>query len=449
MTEEPLVSVRDLKKHYPITEGYLSRQVGAAKAVDGISFDVHRGETVGLVGESGCGKSTAASSIIQLEDATDGEIIFNGGDRAEATADGDGVHPNDVTEFDDEELKAFRRDAQMIFQDPSSSFDPRMTVGSSVAELLMVHGMTDQQRRREIVEDLFERVGLSADYYDRYPHEFSGGQKQRIALARALVLDPEFIVADEPVSALDVSIKAEILSLINDLQEEFGLSLLFISHDMSVIREVCDRVAVMYLGEIVEMGETEELFSNPQHPYTEALLSAIPTPDPRDDRESIELTGTVPSPTDPPSGCQFHTRCHRVIQPAAVDLDQGNWRALLNLRDRAVAGNVNVQKARERLELEADGTEPTDEAVKIELREEFGLPGQLSDPTAERRLDEALDSLAAGDLDDAGAVFAEAFTTPCEETTPAFVDHGDGHESSCLLHGADQQARNATVAEDD
>ncbi|MFB6125702.1 MAG: ABC transporter ATP-binding protein [Halolamina sp.] len=450
MTEEPLVSVRNLKKHYPIKKGYLSRQVGAAKAVDGISFDIERGETVGLVGESGCGKSTAASSIIRLEDATGGEVIFNGGDRAGAARNEDGTHPNDVTAFDEEELKEFRRDAQMIFQDPSSSFDPRMTVGSSVAELLLVHGMTDQQRRREIVEDLFERVGLSADYYDRYPHEFSGGQKQRIALARALVLNPEFIVADEPVSALDVSIKAEILSLINDLQEEFGLSLLFISHDMSVIREVCDRVAVMYLGEIVEIGETEELFSNPQHPYTEALLSAIPTPDPRDDRESIELTGTVPSPTDPPSGCRFHTRCHKVIQPSGIDLEQANWRALLNLRDRTVDGNVNVQKARERLELEADdGTEPTDEAVKVEIREEFGLPETLSDPTAERTLDEALDDLVVGDFDAAVDVFTESFTTPCEETAPTYTGHGSGHESACLLHSTDQQTPNATVAEDD
>ena len=309
MTDEPLLSVRDLEKHYPIRKGLLNRQVGAARAVDGISFDIEEGETLGLVGESGCGKSTAASSVIHLEEPTSGEVIFNGNGREGATRDPDGTHPNDVTKFDDAEMMEFRRGAQMIFQDPSSSFDPRVSVGNGVGELLKVHGMSDRHRRRAIVEDLLERVGLSASDFDRYPHEFSGGQKQRIALARALVLNPDLIIADEPVSALDVSIQAEILSLINDLQDEFGLSLLFISHDMSVIRQICDRVAVMYLGEIVEIGPVEEIFTDPQHPYTEALLSSIPTPDPRASVGGIELKGTVPSPTNPPSGCRFHTRC--------------------------------------------------------------------------------------------------------------------------------------------
>ena len=244
MTDDPLLSVRNLEKHYPITEGVLSRQVGAARAVDGISFDIAKGETVGLVGESGCGKSTAASSIIRLEEPTGGEVIFNG-DRVSSATTANDERSNDVTEFDDERLKAFRRDAQMIFQDPSSSFDPRQTIGGSIAEPLEVHGMNDRARRRAIVENLLEDIGLAAAEYDRYPHEFSGGQKQRIALARALVLNPDLVIADEPVSALDVSIRAEILSLIDDLQDRYGLSMLFISHDMSVIRDVCDRVAVM------------------------------------------------------------------------------------------------------------------------------------------------------------------------------------------------------------
>ena len=448
MTDEPLVSVRNLKKHYPITEGILSKQVGAAKAVDGISFEIAEGETLGLVGESGCGKSTAASSIIRLEDPTDGEVIFNGGGRQGRTRNEDGVHPNDITQFEDEELKSFRRDAQMIFQDPSSSLDPRMTVGSSVAEMLMVHGMTDKHRRRAIVEDLLDRVGLEAEYYDRYPHEFSGGQKQRIALARALVLNPEFIVADEPVSALDVSIRAEILSLIDDIQDEFGLSLLFISHDMSVIQEICDRVAVMYLGEIVEIGETEEVFSNPQHPYTEALISAIPRPDPTATRENIELKGTVPSPINPPSGCRFHTRCHKVIQSEEYDLEQRQWRALLTFRDKIRTGEVDPGSIREALSgEELDPSEVEDETVKAELREEFDLKGELSDADAESTLQTALDALAGDRIEDADDALS-VFTTPCEKEVPKEVDHGNGHLSSCLRNQSDATRTEPAPADD-
>ncbi|MBP1985647.1 ABC transporter ATP-binding protein [Halolamina salifodinae] len=448
MTDEPLLSVRNLKKHYPITEGILSKQVGAAKAVDGISFDIEEGETLGLVGESGCGKSTAASSIIRLEEATDGEVIFNGGGRQGRTRNQDGSHPNDITQFEDEELKAFRRDAQMIFQDPSSSLDPRMTVGSSVAEMLLVHGMTDKERRREIVEDLLERVGLEAEYYDRYPHEFSGGQKQRIALARALVLNPEFIVADEPVSALDVSIRAEILSLLNDIQEEFGLSMLFISHDMSVVREVCDRVAVMYLGEIVEIGDTEDVFSDPQHPYTEALLSAIPTPDPTLDRENIELKGTVPSPISPPSGCRFHTRCHKVIQSGEYDLEQSDWRALLTFRDKVQTGEIDPSSIRNALSGEdMDPSDVDDETVKTQLRVEFDLPETLSDRDAESTLQTAIDALAEGRIEDANEELS-VFSTPCEKEEPAETDHGNGHLSSCLRNQSAAERAEPAPADD-
>ncbi|MFO8114429.1 MAG: ATP-binding cassette domain-containing protein [Halorubrum sp.] len=437
MTEEPLLSVRDLEKHYPIRKGLLNRTVGAARAVDGIGFDIAPGETLGLVGESGCGKSTAATSIVRLEDPTGGEVIFNGGGRAGATRNADGTHPNDVTRFDDRELKAFRRDAQMIFQDPSSSFDPRMSVGSAVAEMLQIHGMSDRHRRRAIVEDLLERVGLSAEDYDRYPHEFSGGQKQRIALARALVLNPELIVADEPVSALDVSIQAEILSLIADLQEEFDLSLLFISHDMSVIREICDRVAVMYLGEIVEIGPTDRIFADPQHPYTEALLSSIPTPDPRSTATGIELTGTVPSPTNPPSGCRFHTRCHKVIQPDDVDVDQSTWRGLLNLRDALDAGSVDVDQIRENFRAGSD-VGATPEAVKGQIRREFDIEEDVSAAEMESLLDGALDEALDGDLDGAAATLSRRVTTPCEEVAPERTGHAPDHESACLLHGRER-----------
>jgi len=449
MTDKPILSVRNLKKHYILKAGLLNRTVGAAKAVDGISFDIYQGETLGLVGESGCGKSTAATSIMHLEEPTDGEVIFNGGGRAGESRNDDGTHPNDVTKFSKKELKAFRRDAQMIFQDPSSSFNPRMTVGSAIAEMLLVHGMDDKHRRRAIVEDLLERVGLSPEDYDRYPHEFSGGQKQRIALARALVLNPDFIVADEPVSALDVSIKAEVLSLINDLQEEFGLSLLFISHDMSVIRKVCDRVAVMYLGEIVEIGKTEELFANPQHPYTEALLSAIPTPDPRTRAQGIELTGEVPNPANPPSGCRFHTRCHRVIQSNDVDMDQDAWRAVLNFRDSVKSEAIDIDLIEENALIEEGGDgDASDGAIKDQIRDEFNLPDQLGDTSAETSLERALDWIVDGEMEEAADFLSEEFMTPCEETVPEFTDHGDGHRSACLRHSEESQTVEA-LADDD
>ncbi|MES3516324.1 MAG: ATP-binding cassette domain-containing protein [Natronomonas sp.] len=444
MTPEPLLSVRNLEKHYPIKRGLLSRQVGATRAVDGISFDIYPGETLGLVGESGCGKSTAATSIVRLEEPTGGEVLFNGGGRGGARRNDDGTHPNDVTRFDKRELKAFRRDVQMIFQDPSSSFNPRMTVGSAVAEMLLVHGMSDKKRRRAIVEDLLERVGLSAEDYDRYPHEFSGGQKQRIALARALVLNPELVIADEPVSALDVSVQAEVLSLIDDLQSEFDLSLLFISHDMSVVRRVCDRVAVMYLGEIVEIGPVEEIFAAPQHPYTEALLSSIPTPDPRADGEGIELTGTVPDPSNPPDGCRFHTRCHRVVQPDSIDLDASNWRRLLDLRDRISAGEIDVESLREKaLSDESEDPEAMDSesvAIKRQIRSEFDLPAKLSDRAAEQTLESALGELVDGDAEAAADRLSSTFVTPCEETVPEETDHGNGHRSACIRHRADRES---------
>ncbi len=431
---EPILSVRNLKKHYDLGGSLLGSSQHVAKAVDGISFDIHPGETLGLVGESGCGKSTAATSLMRLEEPTDGEVIFNGGGReTNARREGEKSHPNDVTRFSNKELKRFRRDAQMIFQDPASSFNPRMTVGDSVAELLLVHGMRDRQQRRTIVKDLLERVGLSSEDYDRYPHEFSGGQKQRIALARALVLNPDFIVADEPVSALDVSIKAEILSLINDIQEEFGLSMLFISHDLSVIAKVSDRVAIMYLGEIVEIGDTERIFQNPQHPYTEALLSAIPTPDPRTRNKGIKLRGTVPSPANPPSGCKFHTRCHQVIQPESIDIDQQNWRNLLNFRDRVARQEIDIQSIKENA-IVGDKTEATAEEIKAQIRSDFELPERVSDPELDSALDESLDKLADEDFEWATERLHEPITTPCEEEDPAYSEHADGHQSACLRH---------------
>jgi peptide/nickel transport system ATP-binding protein len=419
---EPVVSVRDLVKHFPITEGVLRREVGRVRAVDGISFDVYPGETLGLVGESGCGKSTAALSLLRLEEPTSGEVRYR---------------DESVTDYDGDELKAFRRKAQMIFQDPTSSFDPRMTIGESVAEPLLVHGMGDRKRRREIVENLLERVGLSGDDYSRYPHEFSGGQKQRIAIARALVVNPDLIVADEPVSALDVSVQAEILGLLEDVQAEFGLSILFISHDMAVVREVCDRVAVMYLGEIVETGPTADIFENPQHPYTRALLASVPSTDPRRRGEGIELSGDVPSPSNPPAGCRFHTRCPEIIQPEGYDFDQANWRAVMDLRVRLEQGQFDLDAVREFAVAEGDPESPeqvTGDDIRWAIRTEYSIPDELTDRRAEDVFRDALDSLADGDAERARRTLAEEFETICERDPPDLRETEAGHPAACHLH---------------
>ena len=304
--KDVLVRVRGLKKHFPITSGVIfQRQVGAVKAVDDVSFDIYKGETLGLVGESGCGKSTTGRTVLQLYEPTAGSV------QIKDTEDGGREEFKELTTMKGEDLRKMRRRMQMIFQDPYASLNPRMSVGRIVSEPLRIHNIMGKKEQEEYVEALLERVGLNPYYVNRYPHEFSGGQRQRIGIARALALEPSFIVADEPISALDVSIQAQVVNLLEDLQSELNLTYLFIAHDLSMVRHICNRVAVMYLGKIVELAPSNELYENPLHPYTQALLSAVPVPDPVKEKKAqrIILTGDVPSPANPPRGCNFNTRC--------------------------------------------------------------------------------------------------------------------------------------------
>ncbi|MCM3623647.1 MULTISPECIES: ABC transporter ATP-binding protein [Brevibacillus] len=295
---KPLLEVKDLKKHYPIKKGLFGKQVGAVKAVDGVSFSIQPGETLGIVGESGCGKSTTGRTILRLIEPTAGEVLFDG---------------QDIRKLPPDEMRKFRTNMQIVFQDPYASLDPRWTVQRTLEEPLRTHLKLSEAEIKDRIAELMSVVGLAPYHASRFPHEFSGGQRQRIGIARALALRPKFVVCDEPVSALDVSIQAQVLNLMQDLQSQFSLTYMFISHDLSVVKFICDRVGVMYLGRMVEMAPTAEMFAEPLHPYTKALMSAVPVPDPEAARERIVLTGDVPNPQSPPTGCTFHTRCPYVM----------------------------------------------------------------------------------------------------------------------------------------
>ena len=412
---ERLLVVDDLKTHYPITSGVLRREVGRVRAVDGVSFELGRGEVLGIVGESGSGKTTVAHSVLRLEEPTGGEIRFDG---------------ESVTELSGDGLRSFRRRAQLVVQDPNEAFNPRLTIGEAVAEPLELHGMRDADRRRAIVDDILERVGLSATDADRYPHEFSGGEKQRLSIARALVCNPDLIVADEPTSALDGRVQSDVLGLLDEIRTEFGISILFISHDIDVVRRFCDRVAVMYLGEIVERGRIDEVLESPAHPYTRVLLGSVPSLDPTDRRLARPLTDTIPDPSDPPGGCRFHTRCPELIPPPDVDLSASLWETLAAFRFTVDAGELPPA-------VDVESVDGNVEATTV--REVFDLPDRIPDDAVSHAVDVAVDAVASGDLDRAADELATTLPSVCERVVPVESVH-EGRPVRCHRYDPSREA---------
>ncbi len=433
-SDAPLVEVRNLEKHFyekdNIIDKYLGNGPVAIRAVDGISFDIHRGETLGLVGESGCGKSTTGETLLRLQDATGGSVEFDG---------------DPVFELDGTALSEFRQNAQIVFQDPYTSLDPRVTIGETVREALDIHDVGTKAERNERVRDLLERVGLSEDQFERYPSEFSGGQRQRIGIARALALNPDFLVLDEPTSALDVSVQAQILNLLADLQDEFDLTYLLISHDLSVIRHICDRVAVMYLGEIVEIADVDTLFNSPKHPYTEALLESVPRAETAERNRDIEtLKGDVPSPRNPPSGCRFRTRCPQIISPAEVDIDQSVYRELMHFRELVeneeisvdvIASDAGLPEIDEETELNAKELGVFVDAIKDAVLD-VEIP-----PLHESIVDDAVAHLAEEEWEDAALRLRSEYESVCETSNPGLT--GDDQPVACHLYGSPESDHSA------
>jgi len=438
---ETLIDIDGLSKYFQSDTGFLAGLFGSedVEAVDDVSFEIKRGETLALVGESGCGKSTLARAVLQLLEPTAGSVRYRG---------------KELTGISDRELRPLRQNLQMIFQDPQSSLNPRMKVGQIIEEPMKAHdlpetteipeGMSRTEARRERAKSLLDDVGLKREYYNRYPHEFSGGQRQRLNLARALSTNPDFVMCDEPVSALDVSVQAQVLNAMQKLQDEFGLTYLFISHDLSVVRYVADRVAVMYLGHIVELGEKEEIFENPQHPYTQALLDAIPVPDPQKTEIRATLQGDVPSPTDPPGGCRFRTRCPKLIQPGTYGVEPEDEDRLdsrlseYGMDDETWAHTLTFTRAVNRRTFTvADDASSRD--VRTQVEQEF-FGGQLPRGEPGEVIEEAIELVADGDWTAAGQLLVETFEEQsiCALEHPAyFVDNevvpGE-HYVSCHLH---------------
>ncbi|MWV40950.1 ABC transporter ATP-binding protein [Natrialba sp. INN-245] len=421
--DDPLLRAEGLEKRFTTSDGLLERLLGRGetiRAVDGVDLEIAEGETLGLVGESGCGKTTLGRLLVGLEEPSAGSVVYRG---------------RDLATLDRRERRELRTTVQYVFQNPLASLNPQLPVGDIVGEPLAVHDIVPPDRRDDRITDLLETVGLEPSAANRYPREFSGGQRQRIAIARALAVEPEVLVCDEPVTALDVSVQARILNLLSELQAEFGLSYLFVSHDLSVVEHVADRIAVMYLGRIVERGSPTQLFEGDSHPYTEALLSAIPEPDPCWEGDRIVLEGDVPSAIDPPSGCRFHTRCPKVIPPSAYDLECEVFRGVMDLRldlADAVADGGDLREALrwppvgmpDATSIAADST-----FTAGAIRDAYGIPRTLTDEDAEAALAEALEALAAGDAERARSSLSRTFESPCGMDRPESWDVDDSGDA--------------------